>query len=57
MENEILITYKWEEGIYSLDDMLILVEYKKITPQQFFEITRFNYDAIKEQKNKGDTVN
>lgn len=32
MENEILITYKWEEGIYSLDDMLILVEYKKITP-------------------------
>ena len=45
MESENLITYKWDEGIYSIQDMLILVKYKKITPEQFFEITRYNYAA------------
>ena len=47
MEEETLVTYKWDQGVYSLEDMLILVKYKKLTPDQFFEITRYNYDAIK----------
>ena len=43
------ITYKWEQGVYSLEDMVILTKYHNITPQQFFEITRYNYDSIKEK--------
>lgn len=45
MQSENLITYKWEQGIYSLEDLVVLVKYKQITPQQFFDITRFNYAA------------
>ena len=55
MENKILITYKWNQGIYNLEDLLKLVEKKQITISDFFEITRYDYDAIKKQKNKGDT--
>ena len=43
MESKDLITYKWEGGVYSLEDMVILTKYKRLTPQQFFEITRFDY--------------
>ena len=50
-----MITYKWEEGVYSLEDLLILVKYKQITPEQFFKITRYNYNTILEQKNNEDT--
>ena len=46
MESETITTYKWEEGVYSLQDMVILVKYKQLTPEQFFEITRYNYDVI-----------
>ena len=49
-----MITYKWEGGVYSLDDLLVLVQYKIITPDQFFNITRYNYKVIKQQK-MGDT--
>ena len=53
MEDKTLITYKWNQGVYSLQDLLILVKYKNITPKQFFEITRFSYDSIiKEYENK-----
>lgn len=41
-----LITYKWNEGIYSLEDLKILVKYKKLSQEQFFEITRIKYAAI-----------
>lgn len=46
MENENIITYKWEQGVYSLKDLIYLVEFKQITPAQFFEITRQHYDTI-----------
>ena len=45
-ESQNIITYKWNEGIYSLEDLVILVKYKKLTEDQFFEITRFNYAAV-----------
>lgn len=45
MENENIITYKWEQGIYNLKDLIYLVEFRQITPAQFFEITRYNYAA------------
>ena len=48
-----IITYKWKQGVYSLSDMVILVKYKNITPEQFFEITRLHYDAV--IKEMGDT--
>lgn len=31
MESKNLITYKWNQGIYSLEDLMILVKYKKMT--------------------------
>ena len=46
MESDNLITYKWEGGVYSLEDMIVLVKYKQITPEKFFEITRYNYAAV-----------
>lgn len=41
-----LIKHKWEQGIYDLWRMSLLVELKIITEQDFFEITRFNYKEI-----------
>lgn len=38
--------YKIKDGLYSLEDLKILVKYKKLTEDQFFEITRFNYAAV-----------
>ena len=50
MESNETVTYKWESGVYSLSDMVLLVKYKQITPQQFKSITRFDYNAIKEKE-------
>lgn len=52
-ESKNLITYKWHEGVYSLEDLLILVKYKKLTPDEFFDLTRFNYDVIKQKEQGG----
>lgn len=56
MESKNMIVYKWDQGVYSLEDMTILVKYHQMSPEQFFEITRYNYDAavqkIKNQKQK-----
>lgn len=46
MESETMTIYKWEQGVYSLQDMIILVKYHQLTPEQFFEITRYDYKAI-----------
>ena len=43
------ITYKWNQGVYSLSDMVLLTRYHNITPEQFFQITRYDYNAIKEK--------
>lgn len=49
METENIITYKWNNGVYNLQDMIILVKYENLTPEDFFKITRYNYDAVKDR--------
>ena len=46
MEDKNIITYKWDHGVYSLEDLIILVKYNQISPEEFFEITRYNYAAV-----------
>lgn len=46
MEDIILIEYKWNSGVYQLKDMIRLVENQKLTKQEFFDITRYNYDGV-----------
>lgn len=41
-----LIRYKWESGVYRLKEMIELVKKEKITQQQFFDITRYNYNGV-----------
>ena len=41
-----LIKYKWELGAYSLQDIVNFVKNQELTSEDFFEITRFNYNAI-----------
>lgn len=45
-----LIKYKWQTGVYKIQDMLKLVENGIINKQDFFEITRYNYNGIKNYK-------
>ena len=47
MEDKSLITYKWESGVYDLEDLIKLVENEELTVDEFFEITRLNYAATK----------
>lgn len=47
MDIYIIIKYRWQYGIYGLEDMVGLVENKILSKQQFFEITRYNYDGVK----------
>ena len=46
MEDIILIEYKWNSGVYQLKDMIKLVEDQKLTKQEFFDITRYNYNGV-----------
>lgn len=46
MENKILIQYKWQHGVYQLKDMIKMVESDIITKEDFFYITRFDFDGI-----------
>ena len=48
MDNYITIQYKWEQGVYELKDMISFVENEILSKQQFFEITRYNYDGVKD---------
>ena len=52
MENINLITYKWEQGVYSLNDMIILVKYNQISPEEFFKITRYDYNVLTMKQEK-----
>ena len=45
MESKEMIMYKWEHGVYNLQDLINLVKNNQITQQDFFKITRFNYAA------------
>jgi hypothetical protein len=47
-----LIKYKWEMGAYDIDDMLALVKWNQITPEEFFDITRKHYQSMVESNKK-----
>lgn len=44
--NLIKIQEKWNCGAYELIDMINLVKKEKISKQDFFQITRYNYDGV-----------
>ena len=46
MENYNTIEYKWEHGIYQLDDLVEMVQNGFINEKEFFNITRYNYNQI-----------
>ena len=48
METLELIKFKWTAGVYDLNVMCNLVDNHSITPEEFYEITRYNYYATKE---------
>ena len=50
MESLSLIEYKWQQGVYTLQQMMRMVENHIITKDQFFELTRFYYDGVKKSK-------
>ncbi len=43
MESVDLIKYKWQHGVYTLQEMKDFVINNIITKDQFFQITRFYY--------------
>ena len=47
MNNYNLIKYKWENGVYKIEDMIQFVKIGILNKQQFFEITRYDYYGIK----------
>ncbi len=46
MESKNTIIYKWEHRVYDLRDMAKLVQNNIITKEEFFDITRYNFDGI-----------
>lgn len=51
-----LIKYKWQTGVYKIQDMLKLVDDETISKQDFFKITRYNYNGIKKYKNQTEST-
>ena len=47
MENYNLIKYKFEMGVYSLEQMCEFIEQSLITEYDFHYITSYNYQEIK----------
>ena len=45
-----LIKYKWRHGIYSIEEMLKLVENNEITIEEFEDITGKSYKGIKKER-------
>ena len=52
MESQEIIDYKWQNAVYSLDYMINLVKENILTKEEFFEITRFNYDGLLKSQQK-----
>lgn len=52
MENLAILQYKWDTGVYGLKELSELVQLKEITEKDFFEITRYNYKSIQEEKRR-----
>lgn len=51
MESILLIKRKWEAGVYTLQYLGYLVKKGILTKDDFFEITRYNYDGVKDSLN------
>lgn len=49
-EQKFLLKYMWEYGVYSLHQMFNMVKEKKITEEEFHDITRYNYQGIKKTR-------
>ena len=45
-----LIRYKWETGVYGLEEVKQLVKQGVITKEQFFDITRHYYNESNKEK-------
>ena len=56
-ESFLLIKNKYEMGAYDLEDLLNMVENKIINKEEFFDITRFNYDGLKSRIKKSKDQN
>lgn len=50
MDNYFLVKYKFDMGAYSLDEMILMVEKKLITEEEFRSITSYHYQGIKESR-------
>ena len=50
MESKELITYKYQQGTYSVIHLIDLVRTKYITEQDFFDITRKHFPIMQEKK-------
>lgn len=42
-----VIKYKWDCGFYQIEDMIKMVQNKILNEQQFFDITRYAYNSVK----------
>lgn len=51
MESKSIIEYKWKSGVYDLKYMVQLVRNGVINKDQFFYITRYNFDGVVENRN------
>lgn len=47
-----VIRNKYKYGGFSLDDLILLVDNKKITKEEFHRITTYNFDAIKKKRGR-----
>lgn len=44
-----VIKSKYKYGVYTIKDLIYLVENRKLTKDEFHYITTYNYDVIKEK--------
>ena len=51
MESKDTIQYKWQSGVYDLKNMVQLVKNGIINKDQFFYITRYNFNGVIESRN------
>lgn len=45
-----LIKYKWQHGIYKIEEMLQFVKTNQITIEEFEDITSLSYKGIKKER-------
>ena len=47
-----LLQFLWDSGSYDLSNMIDLVLDKQITEEDFFEITRYNFRGLTDNKKR-----